>query len=367
MIISRLRKIHRLIYGFRKILKIYIQNDRELPKTKLRLQINKRIYCLMRGFLVDKYNLYNFKENDSKLYVSDIYDSMIIPKNGFYQKLIDNKAFLPIILKEYIQYLPNYYFAIYKPRILDHINNRYIDCDVFLQEIYSLLEKKGKVILKPFSRSNSNGFVLLSKTDNRILYNNEHVSENELNKKISELNDYICTECVDNSNYIKYIYPYSLNTIRFLTIFDNKENKPFIAMAVHKFGLDPEIAVDKGVSSEIDLKTGILSKALWLVENCMVETSDVHPTTKVKVEGVKIENWETIVSKLMEIVGKMPFLPYMGFDIAPTEDGFRIIEINSNPELDLLQRHRPLLTDERTVNFYNQFMDRIPENYFYKR
>ena len=85
------------------------------------------------------------------------------------------------------------------------------------------------------------------------------------------------------------------------------------------------------------------------------------------VNGVQIKNWEAIVSKLAEITSKMPYMPYMGWDIALTEDGFRIIEINSNTDLDLLQRHRALLKDEKTKIFYDQYKDRKPENYFYKK
>ena len=248
------------------ILKIFIKNDRECASSKLSLSFWKKLYCLKRGFLIDKYNLYNFKKNDSRLYVSDIYDLMSIPKNGFYQKIIDNKAFLPIILKEFHQYIPAYYFSIYKPSILDHVDNKYIDFNEFLIKIYSILEKKGNVVLKPFSKENGAGFIMLSRINGKLSLNNKDITENDLKNELSKLDNYICTEIVENVSYLKEIYPYSLNTIRFLTIFDFKENKHFIAMAVQKFGINPEMAIDSGVSSEIDLKTGKLCMALWPVK-----------------------------------------------------------------------------------------------------
>jgi hypothetical protein len=292
---SRIREIKKSIRKLIFVIRIFIKGDSIGPSFRRNLNLRKKLFCLKRGFFIEKYNLYDFKENDSRLYVSDIYDIMTIPKNNFYQLLIDNKAYLPIILKNFHQYLPIYYFTLFGGKIIDHLNNKYINHDEFQKKIFALLEEKGKIILKPCSKEGGSGFILLSKTGDKISLNNEYISRDDLNGKLSKLNHYICTECIENANFIKEIYPYSCNTIRFLTIWDSSENKPYIARAVHRFGNDKKKTVDNvlsgGVAAEINTKTGVLAKAfLWSTEN-LREFSDVHPLTKKTIEGLKIENW----------------------------------------------------------------------------
>ncbi len=369
--LDKLRKIKMLYHKSVQILKIFYKGDGFGLKYRSNLTLRNKLFCLKRGFKMGKYDLYNFKENDSRDYVSDIYDTMTIPKNGFYHQLIDNKAFLPIILKTYSEYVPAYYFTLYKPKILDHLNNRYIDNNEFLNQIHILLEKKGKIVLKPLSMEGGMGFILLSKNENRLSINNKDITENDLNIELLGLNNYICTEHVTNADQIRNIYPYSCNTIRVLTIWDDEENRPFVARALHRFGSNPQKTVDNilsgGVSSEIDVKTGTMSHLyLWTkVKND--NFSDIHPETKMQVSGIKIDNWEAKISKLVEIATSMPHMKYMGWDIALTEDAFKVLEINSNPDIDLFQVHRPLLIDNKVRNFFDKFKDQKPVGYFYRK
>jgi hypothetical protein len=50
---------------------------------------------------------------------------------------------------------------------------------------------------------------------------------------------------------------------------------------------------------------------------------------------------------------QLAFLPYLGWDIAIAPDGgFRVVEINSNTDINILQIAKPLLSDERLRRFY---------------
>jgi hypothetical protein len=69
----------------------------------------------------------------------------------------------------------------------------------------------------------------------------------------------------------------------------------------------------------------------------------------------------------MVIASSMPFMPYMGWDIAITEDSIKVIEINSNPDVELFQVHQPLLNDQKIKNFFDQYKDLKPEKYFYQK
>ena len=51
--------------------------------------------------------------------------------------------------------------------------------------------------------------------------------------------------------------------------------------------------------------------------------------------------------KVIEISNSFPFLRYVGWDVAITEDGFKIIEANSLTSLGVLQRKGGYLDDHR--------------------
>lgn len=65
-----------------------------------------------------------------------------------------------------------------------------------------------------------------------------------------------------------------------------------------------------------------------------------------------IPHWKIIKEKILNYVKRNPFLDYVGWDILVTENDFVVIEANHNPDLDLVQIHKPFLTDDRALNFF---------------
>lgn len=49
---------------------------------------------------------------------------------------------------------------------------------------------------------------------------------------------------------------------------------------------------------------------------------------------------------------KLPFLPYVGWDIIVTDDGYRVLEGKAFSDVNVLQIHTPLLRDPRVHSFY---------------
>ena len=60
-----------------------------------------------------------------------------------------------------------------------------------------------------------------------------------------------------------------------------------------------------------------------------------------------VSSEDEIKHKVIEISNSLPFLKYVGWDIAITEDGFKIIEANSLTSLGILQRKGGYLDDPR--------------------
>lgn len=70
--------------------------------------------------------------------------------------------------------------------------------------------------------------------------------------------------------------------------------------------------------------------------------------------GMPIPGFTAVKNKLLEISDSFPFLKYVGWDVAITEDGFKIIEANSLTSLGILQREGGFLDDDRLRHLFLQ-------------
>src|SRR5699024_4774832 len=103
-----------------------------------------------------------------------------------------------------------------------------------------------------------------------------------------------------------------------------------------------------GLSCWVDVETGVLGKgARHPKVSGKLEWFEKHPDTDAQIEGSVIPNWDKIKNDLLNAVNKSEHLTYVGWDVVIIDDGFRIIEGNSMPDVNLLQVHKPLLVDER--------------------
>ena len=68
------------------------------------------------------------------------------------------------------------------------------------------------------------------------------------------------------------------------------------------------------------------------ISNHVITKVVTHPDTKEKIDGI-LPNWELVKQKITEIEKYIPGLRWAGYDIAVTQDGFKIIEINSHQGL----------------------------------
>lgn len=57
---------------------------------------------------------------------------------------------------------------------------------------------------------------------------------------------------------------------------------------------------------------------------------DKHPDSGAQLNGVIVENWDKIKSEVIKFQEKLPFVKAAGWDIAITEDGPVVIEVNDS-------------------------------------
>lgn len=140
---------------------------------------------------------------------------------------------------------------------------------------------------------------------------------------------------------ISAIYPYSVNTIRVMTIL--KGNDVHIIFAAIRIGNNGKV-VDNinngGLASPVDIDTG---EILFPGYDKDGNEYAVHPMTKHPIKGFMIPFWKEAVEMVKEAALVTPELRYCGWDVAITENGPLFVEANHMPGYDILQlpAHNP--------------------------
>lgn len=144
----------------------------------------------------------------------------------------------------------------------------------------------------------------------------------------------------------------ALSTIRIITCLD-EQDRPEIIAAVLRMAVGKNVTVDNvhagGLGAAIDLASGRLLQASNLGVDARVGWLDYHPDTKGRITGRVLPMW----SEVRELVrdAHLAFRDWVvvGWDVAIMAGGPRLVEGNSGPDIDLVQR--PLRTPFGTARF----------------
>ena len=316
------------------------------------------LWNLIHGFSKKTIHLNGITKENYKSFMSDRQYRLGHPYNGPYSSIIDNKLYLPFLLKDYPEHAPQYFY---------YLNNQiYCMSDAkfgvaSFQDFIGLLQEKGKLVLKHTSSSLGQGFHLVEVglSDDINLHrggymlDKQMINKDNLFKFIYSLKDYVVSEYVQQHNYAYEINSSSLNTIRMLCVWDDDINGFYIARCFHRFGSNGSLVDNLGGGNAclhfVDIETGKLEAAGMTNNNNLGEhysDSVIHASGK-NLAGLQIPKFDEVKCKVIEISNSLPFLRYVGWDIAITEDGFKIIEANSLTSLGILQRKGGYLEDSR--------------------
>ena len=312
------------------------------------------------GFLPATVSVCKVTEDNYKDFLCDREYLSGHPWNGPFSGIIDNKLYLPMLLKSYPEVVPAYYFFKDKSGFLPLLNFNECGGRCDIKAFLSLLSEKKKLCLKHTHSSIGQGFMLVEQKENLYFLNGQTIDVDTLLSKIEALNEYIVSECVSGHEYSRKICPTSLNTIRFLCAWDDQKKEFFLARCFHRFGCNGNVVDNVGSGNGllvfVDPETGKMkSNGAININNSgdrFIENI-IHPDNNIKLAGMQIPNFIEIKNKVLEICNSLSFLRWIGFDVAITEDGFKIIEANSLSSL-IDQECEGYLKDERLKRLFKK-------------
>lgn len=320
-------------------------------KSKTPVPVGQRYRMLLKGFYRESNVIYDLKNNNYVNYLSDYDRHKTRGINGEYGIILKNKLLFEVAFKESLPIAKN--IAVINERKIISIGSNNVNS---FSDLLEYLEEKKAMVLKPITGTGGAG-IFVVKWNNGITLNEKQISLDEFDKKVNELKNYFVNEYIEQGDYSRSLNGNTLNTIRIVTMQDVDSGEPFIPIAVQRIGNKTSSPTDNwtqgGLSCNINLNTGELGKGVVHPKNRNELTwYKNHPDNGAKIEGKIIPNWEYIKSEILRAAREKPFLPYIGWDVVVTNDGFRVIEGNSMTDVNLLQVHKPLLVDNRVQKFY---------------
>lgn len=319
------------------------------------LGLGVKLWALRKGFLLESIELCQINKTNYKNYLSDRYYRKLHPINGELTKIIDNKFYLPFLLKDFPDLVPEYYYLIENGKMVNLFT-----ANKNTSDFITFFKTKKKLVLKPCSYSLGIGFYLLEYESGNFFLNKKIMDEAQLKKIIKTLDNYIVTEYVNQHKDIAEINASSVNTLRLLCVRDVESNSFFIPRLYHRFGMDGKLVDNtgsgNGIAAFVDTETGIIKNSGLIkvgdepMKNIVIS---VHPDSNEQISGIKLPHFQLVKTKVLEIMNSLSFLKYAGLDIVITEEGFKIIEINSLPTILAIQVEQGLLEDEKLKKFFN--------------
>ncbi len=321
------------------------------------VSFKNKVWCLSHGFSPNFLKVIGEKELKSnyKNYLSNKEYYKLHPFNDQYSFWIDDKLTTKYVFSKHNEYLPKYYFQTDDKDVL-RLSDCEKDYECSAKGIMECLDDVKLLAAKRMIGSCGHGFYRLEKKDDGYYISNKKASREEVEKLISGLKGYLFMECIVNHAELRAIWPDALNTIRIL--FGNCDGNPVVMRSFMRFGNSKSKGVDNassgGIEAVVNVHTGESFYAFKKNEKGYAEPITNHPDSGAKLL-FKIPKWDEVIAELKKICLSYPQLSYLGFDIAVTDDGFKIIEINSLSGLEYVQAKAPMYSDPETRELLRKF------------
>ncbi|XVH31481.1 sugar-transfer associated ATP-grasp domain-containing protein [Haloferacaceae archaeon DSL9] len=335
----------------------------------------RRLWLWRHGFLSQSGTIYDLDRTNWRRYLTD-YERYAYTKriNGRWSVSLDNKLLFHWMLESYDDHRPTVHGLLHEGTFhpIDALARTRSEGDRTrpavgagdrsavdaADRVPDLLEEAGRLVLKWTRGGGGNNVLLCAWDGGDYVVNGDRRSRAEFERLLATLEEYLVCEHVRQAAFGDRLFAETPNTIRAITMYDETKREAFIPMAIQRMGSERSLPMDNfskgGLNAEIDVETGRLGAAARLPIAGDLEWHDSHPDSGASVAGERIPGWESIRDRLLEIAASFPHVPYVGWDIIPTDGtgGFKLIEANSYPGVKSLQVHRPLLADSRARRFY---------------
>ncbi|WP_229121353.1 sugar-transfer associated ATP-grasp domain-containing protein [Halapricum desulfuricans] len=345
-------------------LRALLESTRSALETEIRgvdqsdLTWERRLWLYRHGFLSTKDAVWDLTPGTVAQYLSDVEYRRVRGIDDPYTEALANKLLFHLLVSPtHDHLLPDIYGVV--------MDGTFVDVPGISEagSFEQLLERlaDAPAIAKPIQAARGDEIQRIDRLDGQLRLDGRPIERTALSETLTGGRDRLLIEHVSQAEYAARIAPDSTNTIRLLTMSDPETGEPFVARAVHRFGTPSSGHIDNweagGLSAEIDLDTGTLSRAVANPHSDTVVEgwNDSHPETGTRIVDCTVPGWERISASVRELAGAYARLwPHVGWDVVVRDDAGSITVLEGDPQsADAdIQAHGPLLADDRVRRFY---------------
>lgn len=208
-----------------------------------------------------------------------------------------------------------------------------VNTRVSQDEFFNTFAGIEKVIYKPIDGNRGKGI-------KSFKLSNENIKD--VYNELSAMPEGVVEAFVVQHPEMSSLNPDSVNTVRIVSISSNRKSvtkggkNMDIAYAALRIGNGNSV-VDNfhsgGMAASIDMATGQLNTAAADMNG---NVFDPHPVTGTPIKGFKVPYFDEAVNMVKEAIEKNKIEGYLGWDIAISENGPVLIEVNVSPGVVLL-------------------------------
>ncbi|MBT2153198.1 hypothetical protein KKI34_15820 [Pseudoalteromonas tetraodonis] len=185
----------------------------------------------------------------------------------------------------------------------------------------------------------------------------ESYNSTELLKKLftEYSGSYLIEEKIQQHSFNHRLYPEAVNTIRVDSLL-TKSGEVIINSAYLRVGrngrkVDNWSGKQGGIGINVNIKNGVLSsQGIDYSKNLYTE----HPDTHVSFSGLVVPYWEEIINIVKDAALQFPNVRSLGWDIALTENGPLILEVNG--DYDILAQQTCTQAFGENKKFYEELI-----------
>lgn len=290
--------------------------DEDFAREKF-YEAHNRIGCTPKEYIM--YRFYDLTPEQQETFYLAKY------QKGFQEKYGVDKEFVKIL---YNKEKTNLYLSEYVRRPWC------VNTKVSLEEFKEIFKNSKRIMYKPIDGHRGYGV--------EAFYINEDAIDS-VYKHLSNCPEGVVEEFIVQHPTMSQLSPSSVNSLRFVTFSSNKNpvtkdgKKMDIAYSIVRIGRGDSI-VDNlhsgGMVANVDLEKGELAT------HGADRNGDLfvaHPETGTIIKGFKIPYFEEAKQMVLEAIDKYKIEGYLGWDIAISEKGPMLLELNDRPGSDGLQ------------------------------
>lgn len=343
---NKLSEVKMVILGLFKI-KIVVNEDSyyvDYNRKNVYLRYIDNIRWLIKYKEVNEwYNSYgldilNFHESES--FLSHYEFNMIRNSQMKISNKINKSDYSAMLTDKYVfnkyiksvmgnEFTPKVIGLNYDGKIYHEDSKKVLILEDFLKDL------NDKVIFKPINEASGRGVYLVEKKNNHLFINNKRKNIEDLQNIIINMS-MIIEEVLENHHRILNLNPYSLSTVRIITIRDGSlggslTDQISVFAGYLRTSSKSNVPADNngqgGISIGVNMDTGCLKK-IGVFDKKFGTTCYSHPLTQKDFEDFLLPTWNEAIDLVKTAHKHFYGVKSIGWDVAITEDGPKLIEGN---------------------------------------